>query len=137
MVGPCGRLEESANLLRDYWEGESRLHDIDVNAAYELIQKHVRRTGKPMPIPTFDVFIARLKAFGRSAPGPDGLIYAYYLYAPISVQKALYNLCVHALKGGALPAEFNFAYLICIPKGEKAEDPQLLARSPEETRPSL
>ena len=39
------------------------------------------------------------------------------------------------MQGGAVPGDFNFAYLALIPKGSHEEDKRLTARAPGETRP--
>ena len=80
-----------------------------------------------------ELIIAR---FTDSTTGPDGLPYSAWAKCPASLRRALHQLYISLLSSDLEPgADFNYAWLLLVQKGEDPQDNMFVARTAEDTRP--
>ena len=127
--------ETACQELGAFWASTFTEKPIDQRGAKEFLRKWA------VQLPTIqwelgeDEFAKVLSKTGDTAPGPDGIPYAAWRGAPKEVTKLLFQAYTSWIQGAEVPDDFNFAFLVLIPKGDHTEDHQLVARAPGDTRP--
>ncbi|CAK0873161.1 unnamed protein product, partial [Prorocentrum cordatum] len=74
--------------------------------------------------PTIEDVDAVLADLPSSAPGPDGVPFVVFGIARAVLAPLFYDIVLGMLRGSAVPPEdFNYAFLICLPKGSGSAVP--------------
>ena len=69
-----------------------------------------------------DSFFERLAGSRVSACGPDQINVDYWKQAPGPIKDALFGVLVELLAGAPVPAGFNEAFMVFLPKGVEEGD---------------
>lgn len=64
----------------------------------------------------------------RSSPGPDGLTFEFWAFAPGSMLSFVDAVAADATRGLPLPRAMLQSYTVCITKGEYAVDAERIIR---------
>ena len=133
----CSSDAEGASALRNHW----RPTFSDPGKSVTLAAKFLKRFVQQVPIGIdwildFETFAKMLLAAGDSAPGPDGVSYKFWQFAPIGATRALYDVYLDLMSEGGGDCKFNDSFMTFIPKGkEDGDDRHNICREPKNTRP--
>ena len=127
----------ACSVFSKHWGNVFSPKDIDVLAANEFLGKYARRLPDGInwivPLAEFEKLIERCT---DSATGPDGLPYSAWANSPARLRTALHNLYVSLVSSDLEPgADFNYAWLLLLQKGDDPQDARVVARTAEDTRP--
>lgn len=126
---------QAASMYIDHWKKVAETKKVDSEKARAFLKQYMHKLPEFKTVVSFERFLEVVRALGDSACGPDGIPYAAWANAPDSAIYILYRLYCSLFVKGNVAEDFNHSWLVLLAKGEQLSDPQLVARSPDDTRP--
>jgi len=127
---------QKANALGSSWAKTFAEKQFLESRVKEFLDKYARPYDlSTVSFPSVDTIINFLLRAKDSAPGPDGLPYAAWLFAGEEAAITLYRVIVYMHNGFAMPLSFYQSLGVFPPKGENTDDHMGINREPENTRP--
>ena len=130
--------QDQATAFIAHWQPRFQEKPIH-RAALRHFRTHVQRLPDHMReyqdyMPTFAMFVDHIRQLKDTAPGPDGIPYAAWRYAPEEVLHQLYFIITEILEGEPLPEKFNHAIFALLPKGLDGVIGRWVDRAPNKVR---
>ena len=113
---PAVSVERSAELLRAHWQRTFEAQPVDQAAIAELLAFVPVLHGLEHKMMEFDDFEKMVARTGNTAPGPDGIPYAFWRVAFHIVGYELFCHLDAIWSSGQPPITFNYSFLIFLPK---------------------
>ena len=109
-----------AKCLTNYWQQSFDRKDTDSSLRSEWLGRITDKLQVSLEDlrPTIEDVETVLSTVPASAPGPDGIPFSVFKRMMDIVAPLVHDIILEMIDGrGAPPTDFNFAYLICLPKG--------------------